>query len=229
MRKNQSKSTPTAPKMGAVEEVAQSNEGQNNIQETTIDQPAKNELLVIEGGKDENSLQPKNEDTTFEMIVVQQKDGDPFMYAMKFTLPVGISADVNAIMGTALDSLFKKMAKAKQFGTKLFDSKVPLDITIKSSQFTIELGKIEQVFLNKLKLNNGVNSQLRFIDRMIVLANDLLAPVTVKRITDLHEDAKQAYALRYGREAKTTLLPGSIKTISEAVLVVDGEGDLVEA
>lgn len=229
MRTPKSKSVTPAPKMGADEAVAQPQTGNNDvIPETNIDQPAKNELAIV--GKDENSLQvPENTNTTFEMAVVQKKDGDPFMYAMKFTLPANMAADVNAIMGTALDSLFKKMAKAKQFGTKLFDSKVPLDITIKSSQFTIELGKIEQVFLNKLKLNNGVNSQLRFIDRMIVLANDLLAPVTVKRITDLHEDAKQAYALRYGRDAKTTLLPGSIKTISEAVLVVDGEGELVEA
>ena len=168
--------------------------------------------------------------TTFEMVVQQDIDGHDSTYAIKFTMPKDTASKVDFIIGTAIDSLFNKMEVAKATKTKLFDSRKPLLVSIKSSQHTIDLGKIDQVFLNKMKVNNGVRSKLAFIDRVIAITNDLCRTIVPTRATQLREDAKQAIQLRYGGTApKGSISETSVVKIASTELVVTEEGQLVEA
>lgn len=169
------------------------------------------------------------QESTFELTASQKTADGETTYAIKFTMPKDKSAKVDYVVGTALSALFRKMELAKAMKTKLFDSRLPLLVSIKSSTHHIDLGRIDEMFVNKLKINNGERSKLSFIERIIAIVNDMGKTFQPIRATELRENARQAVALRYGKQPKGMLTGTSLITIANSELVVDEKGELAEA
>lgn len=179
-------------------------------------------------------VNPEPEMTTFKMTITQKEDVENVdeqgsVYSIGFSLPKDKGLRLDYIIGTALDSLFRKMELAKATKTRLFDSRKPMIICVQSSQHSIDLGRIDQMFLKKMKVNNGERSKLTFIDRMIAITNELGRTITPIRATTLRENAKEAVQLRYGKEPKGSISQTSVVTLANSVLVVDEQGELAEA
>ena len=137
----------------------------------------------------------------FSMHIEQKfdnKKGEPqhFDYRITFTLPNDVANAVDYVIGTALDVLFRKMDKAKAMGNKLFSAVHPIDVTISSTFLTLELGKIEQQDLQKLKVNSSARSQLNFVKRITAVVSDLLTPLSVKRATELFGELKESLRIQ---------------------------------
>lgn len=180
------------------------------------------EVEVIESTQAEVVSTP----TTFELIVEQRftnkKQEDVHNhYALKFELDGESSGKIDFIIGTALDRLFSKMALAKSMKTKLFTSTQPLNVTIKSTHFVLNLGKIDETFLQKIKVNSSVASKLAFVDRVVAVTADILRPMTVKATSNVVDGLRQ-HLISVGKKPQE-LNESAFGELSRMVIANDGE------
>lgn len=222
MRKDNEKPVKAATNTGAADAATAPKQAPVvNIQEVAVQQPGNNGVVVADG---------KKPDEVFEMVIVQKNEGgNDFHYGIKFTLPELISGQMDYVLGTALNALFRKMDLGKQTGVRIIDSRIPLELSIHSAQFDLDLGKIDQVYKEKIKLNNGLRSRLLFTKRIMAVAADLMKPLLVKRATELYADATNDVALAYGKQPKNGLPNSALKMIASSELVVTEKGEMVEA
>lgn len=127
-------------------------------------------------------------------------------YAIKFSIDNDKKFKASVILGTALDRMFSKLDLAKTCNVRLFDSRLPVIVKIESEHITLDMGKVSQIFTQALKVNANPRMRLGFTEKMMALTNDILKPLRLKDVSEVHADLKNAVQLRFGTEAKSKLI-----------------------
>lgn len=162
----------------------------------------------------------------------EDKEGNKtnVQYAVRFELPKDKSAKLSYIVGTAVDTLTRKMRLWKDCKIKpLFDSRKPLEICIKSSQYVLDLGKADQVLQASLKVNSGIRSQLAFVNRMVAITNDMCTEIVPISVGELLANKGRDYQLTYGKEAPKGISAATVMELNRKEFVVTEKGELAEA
>lgn len=183
-------------------------------------------LTVVQ---EDNTPAPRS----FALAVKQFDDEgrETVCYGIKFGLPADIAGKMDFIIGTALDQLFKKMDLAKATKTKLFDSRKELHLSINTEDKTVlDFGSIDQVFLKKVKVNNGERSKLSLIETISAIGLSMMTEIKAVRATTLREDAKLAVANRFGKLPSGKLSQNGVISMANAEIsmAVTEEGKLQE-
>lgn len=165
------------------------------------------------------------EDTKLSLVISQNDDEgrECTRHTISFSLKAEDSTKLDKVIGTAVSAFFRQIELAKATKATYLKGKYPVMLAVKSEQFTIDFGKVEQTILNTLKLNNGERSKLMFIDRLIAITAAVLTPLQTVSLGEIREDAKLAVKLRYPETKSIGIASHSaILSLSKATVNKDG-------
>lgn len=110
----------------------------------------------------------------------------------EFTIKMNVDAEAETslIVGTALNELFHWVNLQKRMNVKNgLKLSLPIDMKIEGEQFvSIELGNIQTIFKERLKMNSTAKSKKAFALKFVELVNESLRIKEAKYIEEVIQD-----------------------------------------